>query len=108
MIGYIFVRLGFGMARYARTFLQSHSQKHIQSYALRKFFACRHGYDSCGSHYAAIHMLFGAELLIGFKNQFFCRKSMLNQFPLHCIDLENSVRRLIAGVNFRSAKNADF
>jgi len=53
-------------------------------------------------------MLFGAELLIGFKNQIFCRKSMQNQFPLHCIDLENSVRRLIAGVNFRSAKNADF
>ena len=53
-------------------------------------------------------MLFGAELLIGFKNQIFCRKSMQNQVPLHCIDLENSVRRLIAGVNFRSAKNADF
>ena len=53
------------------------------------------------------NMLFEAALLIGFKNQIFCRKSMQNQFPLHCIDLKNA-DGWQPEFNFRSAKNADF
>ena len=108
MIGYIFVRLGFGMARYARTFLQSHSQKYIQSYALRKFSFTATGTTSAARTTQPSICFSERHCLLVLKINFFAENQCKISFLFLCIDLKNSVRRLIAGVNFCSAKNADF
>ena len=50
--GYIFVRLGFEMAHYIRTFLQNNSQKHTHTPAFFGIFiSCRHRQEQKAKRY---------------------------------------------------------